>query len=506
MADFFKWLLFLNLKVDLISRKIKDNYVHLLGKNVRLYKYFMINSKLINLYLTLDKPELRKLNLWLRSPIHNQHKEVVLLFDYLGERRKINAVSTQKKRVYSKVYPNEEYQENKFNVLMSYCLKNLLAFIGFLKAESEGFYYEKFVVNSLSSRKMFKMAEKSLDNLGRELQENQLMNAQKAMWEFQKEVEKYLLVSTKNRTVQPELTLLFEQLNIFYVLSMLKYACVAVSQSNISKKESFSIEMLNEVLHFSHNSKHPVVQLYYNSYKSILDAEEADYYEKASCQFLDIHPKLDKSEQRDILLMLINYSIKKLNTGISEFRRKAFDWYKWGLVNEILIKDNYLSRFSFINIASLGLKLKEFGWVASFIDAYSDFIEGKHRSNYVHYTTAKLFFYQKEYKKTQQLLLQVEYEDIFLNLDAKTMLLEIYYEEKSYDALEALLVSFSRYLQRKSVIAYHKQVYKNIIQIIRKMLDVAPYDKEAVAKLKSQIENTYPIAEKEWLLQQVDKL
>ena len=144
--------------------------------------------------------------------------------------------------------------------------------------------------------------------------------------------------------------------------------------------------------------------------------------------------------------------------------------------------------------------------MASFIPEYSIFVDPKYRDNYVHYTTATLHFNKKQYDETQSLLTQIEYDDIFLNLDAKTMLLEIYYEEKSYDALEALLLSFSRYLQRKSVIAYHKQVYKNIISLIRKMIEIAPYDKEGIAALKEQILNTNPLVERDWLLAQVEKL
>ena len=67
------------------------------------------------------------------------------------------------------------------------------------------------------------------------------------------------------------------------------------------------------------------------------------------------------------------------------------------------------------------------------------------------------------------------------------MLLEIYYEEKSWDSLEAILVSFSRYLQRKQVIAYHKKVYKNIISLTRKLMSLKPYDKVAKKVLLEEL-------------------
>lgn len=62
------------------------------------------------------------------------------------------------------------------------------------------------------------------------------------------------------------------------------------------------------------------------------------------------------------------------------------------------------------------------------------------------------------------------------------------------------------YLQRKKVMGYHKDNYKNIIQYTKKMLKVAHYDKAQIQKLKSEIESTNPLTERKWLLAQLDKL
>lgn len=113
------------------------------------------------------------------------------------------------------------------------------------------------------------------------------------------------------------------------------------------------------------------------------------------------------------------------------YQLKVFEWYKWGLEQGALLYHKKLSRFTYLNITSAGLKLKEFDWVAQFIKNYANYLPTAYKANYVHYTTAKLYFNKKKYYEAQQLLQQIEYDDIFLNLDAKTMLLEIYYEEKA---------------------------------------------------------------------------
>ena len=465
----------------------------------------MIKSRLIRLYLSLDKPALRQLKNWINSPVHNQHLKSTELFDFLITRKKINKTTVDKKRCFKYLYGQENYDEKKINILMSYCFKILTEFIGYLSTENEKYFMQNLTIKYLSNRNMPKIAESILCKSEASLNAQPLQNAQESLWRYQIEKERLRLSSNKTRTDHTTLEPLFGHLNNFYVISMLKHACLAASQHNMSQQE-YKIDLLQEVLQQATQNKHPVVQLYLNSYQTLSTSNNTVNYENTAKQFIQHNEYLDKDEKREILLILINYSIKKLNTGADEFRRKAFDWYKLGLDNHLLIKEQHLSRFAYSNIASLGLQLKEFEWVADFIPKYALKLEEQHRENYIHYTRAKLYFNQKKYARTQQLLSQIEYEDIFLNLDAKTMLLEIYYEERSYDALEALLQSFSRYLQRKSVMAYHKEVYKNIIFLIRKMLDIAPYDKKALEKLKQQVENTQPLVERHWLLQQIELL
>jgi len=101
------------------------------------------------------------------------------------------------------------------------------------------------------------------------------------------------------------------------------------------------------------------------------------------------------------------------------------------------------------------------------------------------------------------LFIGVEYDDVFFNLSAKMMLLKIYYEEKELTSLEALLDSFSRYLQRNSSLGYHKEVYQNILRLVRRLLKLLPGDQLGADDLKQSIENTQPLADRKWLLAQL---
>ena len=97
-------------------------------------------------------------------------------------------------------------------------------------------------------------------------------------------------------------------------------------------------------------------------------------------------------------------------------------------------------------------------------------------------------------------------DDILFNPIAKTMLLKIYYEQDEYDAFESLLESLRIYLQRKEALdATRKTAYKNMISLMKKMLHLNIFSKAQREKFRELVVQTNPLAEREWLLKQMDR-
>jgi hypothetical protein len=468
----------------------------------------MIKSRLIRLHSTLNKKEIRQFKLWINSPIHNQHQNSLKLFNFIHSRHTLSSITLQKERAYKFIFPSETYKEERLRYLMNSCFNLLKKFVGYNQSVSNNFDYQKNIIEGLKERNLSDLARIELDKLNVEVRNKASQNASNSLQLFELERNSFELRGTQNRSIQTNLPKMFTHLTDFYTLSMLKYACVAGSHSNITQ-QNYTIPLLDGILEEAVQSQHPIVLLYYNLYQT-LSQRELDtglYFEQAGALFLKHYKELLPQEQNEILLLLINYCIKRrLSIDADSFVKKGFEWYRWGLEQAVLIQKNKLSRFAYLNIVGMGLQLFEFDWVAQFITQYIQYLPSQFQENYQHYTTAKLLFKQKKYAKAQRLLTQIEYDDIFLNLDSKTILLEIYYEEKSWDSLEALLVSFSRYLQRKKVIAYHKKVYKNIISLTRKLMSLPPYDKAAKKALLEEIKTTNPLAERDWLLKQIELL
>ena len=136
----------------------------------------------------------------------------------------------------------------------------------------------------------------------------------------------------------------------------------------------------------------PAIAIYYYIYMTIIDKNNENHYQNLKHQIIkngDLFPKI---EIRDIYLMAINYCIGQFNIGRQDFIKESFDLMKKGFEEEFLIENGRISRFTFLNFVTIGLKLEEYLWIDSFINNYQKYLDPKHRESIIHYSKAKLFF------------------------------------------------------------------------------------------------------------------
>ncbi|MCB0578048.1 MAG: hypothetical protein KDD10_01900, partial [Phaeodactylibacter sp.] len=96
-----------------------------------------------------------------------------------------------------------------------------------------------------------------------------------------------------------------------------------------------------------------------------------------------------------------------------------------------------------------------------------------------------------------------EYQDLLLNLAAKTLMIKAFYELGEYDTLESHLDAMKVFLRRKDIIGYHRRNYRCIIRYTQKLLHLNRHDREEVEGLRKMIEGEEVLTERAWLLEQV---
>lgn len=465
----------------------------------------MEKSRLVGILRTFSKKELRDFNKWLHSPVHNLRKDVQDLFGYLaGEGKIVKSNLLNKELIFKSIFPNEEFNDAKMRQSVHFLMNALENFLVYSEIIKDQVNAKTILASVYRKRSLPKSFQKAMNEAKKEQIKNQYKDWRYLFSDYLLEEEKYTYNSRLRRTTDMNLQEAADALDTTYLSNKLRQMCLMLSHQAVYKKE-YEIGMHNEILKYVESKNFleiPAIAIYYYSYKATTEKDKEHYFLSLKNQIEQNGHLFRQAEIRDIYLLAINYCIFKINEANKKFFTESFDIYKRGIETGILMENGILSHRTFLNIVLNGTYLKEYDWVAYFIDSYKEFLEINHRENMSNYCWARLHFEKGDFDKSMKLLSQFEYNDILMNLTAKTLLLKMYYQQEEIDALDSLLDSIGIYLRRKKVIGYHKSNYKNIIRFTKKLLKVTGPNKYR-EKLVKEINEANPLTEKAWLLKQL---
>jgi len=467
----------------------------------------MYTSKLVDIFYRLSKSQLRGLRKFVRSPYHNKREDVVALFELLYKTPLENRIALRKEKAYPKIFGKKKYSSDQMDYTMSFLFKVIEQFL----------VYENAIENKtnvqialMEEYRKLGLSKHYLQALIRaeQYQEKSLL---RDIYYHQKalgiELDHYQFLSLQERNTSKNLQEINTKLDLYFLSQKLKMACLALAHQAVFKQK-YNLGLLDVVLPYIEQTpellEYPAISLYYYYYQArTLDTVEAEvHFQKFKAIFLNSHEAFEDGELQDLYKFALNYCIKNINIGKDEYQLELFDFYKVGLELKVLLERNgILSPFTFNNITKLALRLDKINWTESFIKKYKEFVEPKYHESYVHNAYSMLYFAQGKYEETMIRLQQVDYKELFITIDAKVLLMKVYYELDEYDVLESFINSFKVFLRRKDIMAYHQEIYKNFIRIMQKLINLPPFDKAAKGKLYTEVEGTK--AEKKWLLEKL---
>ena len=128
----------------------------------------MLKSRLIQILRTFTKKEFRELNKWVNSPFHNQREDVIALYNYLITANNLyddNLLG--KPLVFSKIYPNEDFDDSKMRQVMHFFFKTIEEFLFFQKESTEEIKKKLSLLKIYKERKLdksFYKTQKDIEN------------------------------------------------------------------------------------------------------------------------------------------------------------------------------------------------------------------------------------------------------------------------------------------------------------------------------------------------------
>lgn len=465
----------------------------------------MENTRLLKILHTLSKTELQELRKFVRTPFFNQRSEVPLLLDYLLPALVKDKATLDKEAAYRHIFGKTGYDDHRIRMAMSFLFQLTGQFLAVKAFLGNGIAYRRQLAAVFRERHMPEQAEK-INLEAYLLQQNQpLRNADFMEERYQILLEKHRQQIETQRIEQPALQEQSDQLDQAFLARKLWQACAMLSHQNVSNA-SYHFGMLDAAIQFAEQSgilELPAIAIYYHCYQTLLNPVQSTHFQLFRKYLTDCAGQFPAEEIRDLYILAINYCIRQYNAGNLEYLSQQFDLYKEGLERNYFLSEGQISRYTYQNVATIGLVMRELEWVETFIYDYRPLLREEHREGLFSFNLARLEYYRRDLGKALQLLQKAEYKDLLLNLAAKILQLKIFYELQEFDLLASHLQAVRSFIRRKKVMGYHRENYMNTVHFTQKLLEVNPFDKTAIAELRHEIEQTKAVAEKEWLLSQV---
>jgi hypothetical protein len=477
--------------------------------NKKYFEKTIENTDLLLVFTSLTDEEIRDLHRFVRSPYFNQREDVILLFDYLRENtpKKNQQKYLSKTTTFEALYGNVDFDEKKLHYVLSFLLKIIYNYFSIHKLEQNQPEKQELLCKTLRQKHLENLFHKELRKAHDALEKQPLRNAKYHEKKANLYYEFYENESYQRREKDVQLQEYSNEITYSSIINILRQAWLMLSHKKIVKRE-YDFLLLEQVVTYveNNNFEHfPEIKVYYYLYKMLNKNSKHSDYRQAHAILVHNWQLFLPSELRNITLSIINYCSQAMRNDIS-FRHEGLNIYKFALSRGVLLENNILPAYTYRNIVTLAVGMKDFKWVFDFIHNFKSKLAAEKQETFFTYCLSNYYFRTHDYKKAQQLLSQVDLKDTLLNFDSKRILLMIYYENQEFDALDALLTSFKALVQlHKELSDLHKELNINMINMMKKMLNQNLTDKKIRQNLIEEVENTAIIAEQEWFFQQLKK-
>lgn len=466
----------------------------------------MEKSKLIQVLRTFSVSELREFKDFVASPFFNKNQELVLFYSYLKKvAPKFSIKKIKKEIAYKAIFPNKKYDEKHLKYLMSFLLKLAEEFIGLKKYQSRNILLKHNILEACIDRKLDKSYLDIYRKATKELEDHPYRDTS---FYF----EKHLLAEVGNRYFGKKNIRKFNEglqettdnFDHYYLGKKLKLTCEMLNQQKFLSGD-YQPHMLEELQNYLQKFPYedvPIITVYFTILKTLTDEEDVSHFEQLKSHLKTYFNVFEIEEMKQIYIHTINYCIRKIRKKEERFVEEALNLYMNGIETKLLFEGDFLSPWTYNNIIKLGLRLGRYDWTESAIKTYHTALEESFRPNALNYSLADLYYHKRDFNKALLHLREVEFSDIFFALDAKIMLLKVYFEKSEGEALHSLIISFKTYLKRNKLISdTMRNTYLNFIFFITQ-LDKNQFT--PIPDLKTKIIDSELLVDRKWLLEKLE--
>lgn len=484
----------------------------------------MKGNKLLEILRTFSEDEIKSFEKFIDSPFFERQRDVSGLYslikkyhpDYANE-------NLDKQKVFSKLYPKEEFNEKK--------LKNLYSEL--TKLAEHFLLYRSLRINEINDKLSLasEYKKRDLDSLYNSVMktiEDKLNYSPFDSYEGFNLREKFFYIkdeyyfwkndfdkSIKNRIEATEyftLTFLIKYLQRLRDKNMLTLRYNKPFENPLldTLTENINFENTIDSLRKSNYRYVWLLEIYYYIYLCEKDNTDTEKFYKLKDIFLS-HINFFSQESKDqIFSSMIGYCERAASEGKEEMYSEEFELINKMLEFEVFTggKNKFINPVVFRNIMLLALKLKEYDWLEIFGKNYIEKLKPNFRENLDHLLKANLNFARKYFDKALYNLSDIKYDHFMYKFDVKNLMLKIYYELGLYSQAYSLIDAYKHFLDdNKEHSKIHNENYRNFLTLYSKLLKMKESGNfSELPQLLKQIRNTQSLASRIWILEKIDEI
>lgn len=475
----------------------------------------MQHSKLIKILKSLSKEEFIQFRKLLQSPFFVSKDLPLKLYDSIRPYYPdFTSTLLTKERIFIKVFPDRAYNDSKMRAMMLRLTQLADDFLVWRQIKSKENNYQKTLIKAYSERPLFEYYQKDRKRfIGqmnqqpyRDLDYYQDLFDLHQDYFYHPQRQKFDL---KDTTLEQMIGCFDEQ----FMLAKLRFGVEMRNQERLFRKQ-INVPFLETVLeHIQSHNNNIVLQLFHQLYQ-VLSSEGFEHFQALEELFFPNLEKLGLEDTQLIYFYCLNYIVRKVNEGRGEFSSKAFEWYRFGLKDDLLIQDGLISEISFGNVVIYGCREKKFDWTKSFMLEYEERLRSQNPKDVIQYNLGLWHFYKGELEEAFSVLNRFEFH-FSLQLQVRMTSLRILFEQflisrSFYDLVRTYSKAFLKYLNRsdkysESVSNSVKNTIETINTLSKKIMDGEK--KEKIEKwINRRLNSGKKIVLKNWILEKIDEL
>ena len=477
----------------------------------------MPESKLFHSINCLDQTARQRFLKFLSSPYFNTDNKLVCLTQILFE---AGDKFPSRQELDHALFPGWDFDYFRISNLLSYIMKLLERYL--VAEEMEAHQIERNLSLLSSARKlnMDKVFLATSRKLKKQFEDCAVAVPGIFFHQYRFEDETNIFsIAREQRQDDSSVDGKLVALDRFYVAEMLKTCCQRINQENIIYSRERPAAMKQFMSWFAqYHEKYdddPFIRIYFLILNTLINPSKTDHFFDLLKMLDQYGEAIDSDELKPMYQYAQNYCIKQSNQGHTDFLDELLGVFVRMIDAGLIYHNGWISPWDFKNIVALGVRLNRFEWTEGFIEQYTGKLEPVFRENALLFNRAQLHYGRGDFQAAMRLLTQVEFEDVYYFLGAKTLLLKIYYELEEVEALHSFFHSFGEALRRnKTISPYQRKVHHNLIRFLRQLqkLREQTYYQEASSisdkfrKLLKKVENAREITQGEWLKARIHAL